>query len=120
MDHTGKDHGMGAKPSAVAQAVYHSTMAGMTAAPDQPRTPIPALTDADRAAAFPVLAQPMEHASRVNRYVLFDQLEWQGANGGAQAWDAQGWIGTDMDRSEERRVGKECVSPCRSRWSPYP
>src|SRR3546814_12149439 len=23
------------------------------------------------------------------------------------------------DRSEERRVGKECVSKCRSRWSPY-
>src|SRR3546814_12651963 len=34
--------------------------------------------------------------------------------------------GTDLkiaehytDRSEERRVGKECVSTCRSRWSPY-
>ena len=26
---------------------------------------------------------------------------------------------TDIDRSEERRVGKECSSPCRSRWSPY-
>src|SRR3546814_7362537 len=25
----------------------------------------------------------------------------------------------DMARSEERRVGKECVSTCRSRWSPY-
>src|SRR3546814_3534432 len=25
----------------------------------------------------------------------------------------------DGDRSEERRVGKECVSTCRSRWSPY-
>src|SRR3546814_19723892 len=25
----------------------------------------------------------------------------------------------DDDRSEERRVGKECVSTCRSRWSPY-
>src|SRR3546814_1841629 len=25
----------------------------------------------------------------------------------------------DIDRSEERRVGKECVSTCRSRWSPY-
>src|SRR3546814_12949950 len=25
-----------------------------------------------------------------------------------------------MPRSEERRVGKECVSTCRSRWSPYP
>src|SRR3546814_5735816 len=24
-----------------------------------------------------------------------------------------------MARSEERRVGKECVSTCRSRWSPY-
>src|SRR3546814_20188003 len=24
-----------------------------------------------------------------------------------------------MERSEERRVGKECVSTCRSRWSPY-
>src|SRR3546814_11340336 len=46
--------------------------------------------------------------------------------------DAQGpgrvtWIGTACDqilhhqkkRSEERRVGKECVSTCRSRWSPY-
>src|SRR3546814_13338186 len=26
------------------------------------------------------------------------------------------WAGV---RSEERRVGKECVSTCRSRWSPY-
>src|SRR3546814_10825959 len=28
------------------------------------------------------------------------------------SWRARG-------RSEERRVGKECVSTCRSRWSPY-
>src|SRR3546814_18839088 len=26
---------------------------------------------------------------------------------------------TKAIRSEERRVGKECVSTCRSRWSPY-
>ena len=25
----------------------------------------------------------------------------------------------DAPRSEERRVGKECASMCRSRWSPY-
>mgnify|MGYP006300536449 CR=1 FL=1 len=25
----------------------------------------------------------------------------------------------NVERSEERRVGKECVSECRSRWSPY-
>src|SRR3546814_4382431 len=28
------------------------------------------------------------------------------------------WLDIDR-RSEERRVGKECVSTCRSRWSPY-
>src|SRR3546814_5977670 len=27
--------------------------------------------------------------------------------------------GEIRQRSEERRVGKECVSTCRSRWSPY-
>src|SRR3546814_17276525 len=27
--------------------------------------------------------------------------------------------GGSHGRSEERRVGKECVSTCRSRWSPY-
>src|SRR3546814_6062242 len=26
---------------------------------------------------------------------------------------------SEGERSEERRVGKECVSTCRSRWSPY-
>src|SRR3546814_8631576 len=28
-------------------------------------------------------------------------------------------VGVDGTRSEERRVGKECVRTCRSRWSPY-
>src|SRR3546814_1775557 len=28
-------------------------------------------------------------------------------------------IPKDKERSEERRVGKECVSTCRSRWWPY-
>src|SRR3546814_6039271 len=27
-------------------------------------------------------------------------------------------VSTGVGRSEERRVGKECVSTCRSRWSP--
>src|SRR3546814_17640968 len=30
-----------------------------------------------------------------------------------------GDIASANGRSEERRVGKECVSTCRSRWSPY-
>src|SRR3546814_3898358 len=29
------------------------------------------------------------------------------------------WFAYCGSRSEERRVGKECVSTCRSRWSPY-
>src|SRR3546814_8719649 len=35
--------------------------------------------------------------------------------------DNGGLGGSDRheERSEERRVGKECVSTCRSRWSPY-
>ena len=35
------------------------------------------------------------------------------ARGACEEIDASGL------RSEERRVGKECVNPCRSRWSPY-
>ena len=27
--------------------------------------------------------------------------------------------GVGIGRSEERRVGKECLTACRSRWSPY-
>src|SRR3546814_12850958 len=31
----------------------------------------------------------------------------------------EGGIGAFVSRSEERRVGNECVSTCRSRWSQY-
>ena len=36
---------------------------------------------------------------------------------GAQVADKV--VGKAAARSEERRVGKECASMCRSRWSPY-
>src|SRR3546814_15965913 len=42
-----------------------------------------------------------------------NDLVWETPPAGRQAV-----LWTD-DRSEERRVGKECVSTCRSRWSPY-
>src|SRR3546814_15942055 len=32
-------------------------------------------------------------------------------------WEVE--LGVVIGRSEERRDGKECVSTCRSRWSPY-
>src|SRR3546814_13196579 len=34
------------------------------------------------------------------------------------ALDRQGIVGFSQGRSEERRVGKECVSTCNSLWSP--
>src|SRR3546814_18837966 len=37
---------------------------------------------------------------------------------GRKVQQGRGRLGT-LRRSEERRVGKECVSTCRSRWSPY-
>ena len=57
--------------------------------------------------------------------VLRDDLAvWQKTN--VTAFLVSGIAGTVPDvvgepyrRSEERRVGKECSSPCRSRWSPY-
>src|SRR3546814_15332196 len=43
------------------------------------------------------------------------------APGGELPGVAQQVLQSDLQqlRSEERRVGKECVSTCRSRWSPY-
>ena len=37
------------------------------------------------------------------------------AGGGSPVLD----VGAGNMRSEERRVGKECLDVCRSRWSPY-
>src|SRR3546814_12540445 len=40
--------------------------------------------------------------------------------GGFQGWLTQEIrVKRGLSRSEERRVGKECVSTCRSRWSQY-
>src|SRR3546814_9532580 len=43
----------------------------------------------------------------------------RGMCGGRHCVGAGGSRSASRQRSEERRVGKECVSMCRSRWSPY-
>src|SRR3546814_13048597 len=51
-----------------------------------------------------------------------------GADGGAELFQPLDGRFADLhhfridrrQRSEERRVGEECVSTCRSRWAPYP
>src|SRR3546814_18512320 len=50
----------------------------------------------------------------LNASALHDELAVIGARAILEAIDA-----LRQGRSEESRVGKECVSTCRSRWSPY-
>src|SRR3546814_20816072 len=42
-----------------------------------------------------------------------------GEGGAVRRSDRRGSPRGGLHRSEERRVGKECVSTCRSRWWPY-
>lgn len=102
------------------QGMDHSQMPGMDqsmqsmddgmmqpAAPTESRTPIPALTDADRAAVFASHGGHQVHDSAINSYFLADKLEWQNADdGSALAWDLSGWIGGDIDRLWLRSEGE--------------
>ena len=48
------------------------------------------------------------------------QARWAIVRHPARTWSVQTmWELMTACGSEERRVGKECVSTCRSRWSPY-
>ena len=89
-------------------AMDHAAM-GHGTAPTQmePITPIPAVTDADRGAAFPVLHRPMQHAPEINSYVAFNRLEvWDAKPGSAQAWEALAWVGSDLNRLWLRSEGE--------------
>src|SRR3546814_1333073 len=62
----------------------------------------------------------MPHAAAVPaNLILVEQRHHRAAQRPEQELEAEDQPDPFMDRSEERRVGKECVSTCRSRWSPY-
>ncbi|MGJ7515576.1 copper resistance protein B [Pseudomonas baetica] len=130
-----------ALPSALAathdmQGMDHSQMTGMDhsqmqpmddgqmqpAAPTESRTPIPPLTDTDRAAVYASPHGHSVHDSVLNTYFLADKLEWQDADDGSTlAWDLSGWIGGDIDRlwlrSEgERTNGKTDDAEIQALW----
>jgi len=72
----------------------------------EPREPIPPLTDADRAAAFPAdVEEHAVHDRTVNYFVLFDRLEWQGAGSGGAKLENTSWIGGDINRLWLRAEG---------------
>lgn len=101
MDHSqmsGMDHG-------AMQSMDDGMM--QAAAPTESRTPIPPLTDADRAAVFSNAGGHQVHDSAINSYFLADKLEWQDADdGSALAWDLSGWVGGDIDRLWLRSEGE--------------
>jgi copper resistance protein B len=62
-------------------------------------TPVPPLTDADRATAHGSHSGHEHHDSDVHGYLRFDKLEYFHADGqDGFAWEAHGWLGTDIDR----------------------
>ncbi len=122
MDHSqmqGMDHSQ-------MQGMDHSKMEGMQPAKPQPqtqsRTPIPPLTDADRAAVYKSPGGHQVHDTALNSFFIFEKLEWQDADdGSALNWEAQGWIGGDVDRlwlrSEgERTNGKTEEAEVQALW----
>ena len=105
MDHSKMGHETGNSPAA--QPMEHSAMKGMPMAPTEPITPIPVLTDADRAAAVPPARDHPVHDNSIQSYVLFDRLEaWNADEGSGLEWEGQSWIGTDLNRLWLRSEGE--------------
>ncbi|WP_426236500.1 copper resistance protein B [Pseudomonas sp. TWP3-2] len=121
MDHSqmqGMDHSQ-------MKGMDHSKKEGMQPAKQpltQSRTPIPPLTDADRAAVYNAPGGHEVHDTAINSFFIFEKLEWQDADdGSALNWEAQGWIGGDVDRlwlrSEgERTNGKTEEAEVQALW----
>jgi copper resistance protein B len=74
---------------------------------DKPKEPIPPITDADRAAAFPAgMEGHAVHDRELRYFVLFDQLEWQGSGTGGANLENTSWIGSDLNRLWFRAEGE--------------
>lgn len=95
-------------PQESAQAVDHSAMGhDMPMSSDQPRDPIPVLTEADRIAAFPDVTGHAAHGESIQSYWLLDRLEvWEADEGTGIGWEALGWMGTDLNRVWLRSEGE--------------
>lgn len=75
------------------------TQAQQGTSAEKPKEPIPPVTDADRAAAFPAGLEGHEvHDRRWHSFVLFDQLEWRGKTDGGVSLENSSWIGGNIDR----------------------
>ena len=79
----------------------------MPPASDEPRQPIPMLTEVDRQAAFPTVSGHAAHDRQVVSFVQFNRLEaWDADEGTGLFWDARAWIGYDVDKLWLRTEGE--------------
>lgn len=76
---------------------------GETAPDESAVTPVPPLTDEDRAAAFPPVAPRRGEDARVDSLVLLERIEW---DGGGLRVESKGWVGTVRDRLRFRAEGR--------------
>lgn len=114
-DDAATGQGMGAKPGEAARSTDQSAMDhgamghAMPPAPTEPHEPIPALTEADRAAAFPPLhGGHTVHDNTIQSFMLLDRFEaWRAAPGTGLLWEGTGWIGTDLNRLWLRSGGEQ-------------
>lgn len=125
VDHSSMDHGT-TVPQQAEQEMDHATMGhdmDMQAerqadisefdlpASAPPLNPIPPVTPADRAAAFPEVGGHPVHGTSVHHFVLLNRLEaWDADAGSGFAWDGTGWIGNDLDRMWVRSEGERMDS----------
>src|SRR3546814_20564245 len=104
--------------------------------PPRPTRTVTLLPYTTRFLSFSVFKKFLPEMSSTEREVLESGDVWWEAEmfRGRPAWERllsfkytkltpeeQSFLDNECEalRSEERRVGKECVSPCSSRWSPY-
>ena len=111
VDHAAMGHAM---PPETQAPVDHAAMGhtmpddGDLPANAAPRDPIPPVTPADRAAAFPDVAGHTVHDNAVHSYWLLDRLEaWDADEDGTGiGWEALAWVGTDLNRLWLRSEGE--------------
>lgn len=101
VDHGSMEHGSAEQAGSHGPETHHRT------SPPQQRTPIPRVTDADRAAAVSPPSDHPVHDNGIYSYVLFNRLEgWDADPGTALGWEGQAWIGTDLNRVWLRSEGE--------------
>lgn len=118
VDHSSMGHDMTMPQQAeqAGQEMDHAAVGNDMDDPDLPATapplnPIPPVTPADRAAAFPDVAGHPVHGTSVHYFVLLNRLEaWDADAGNGVAWEGTGWVGNDLNRMWLRSEGERMDS----------